>query len=741
MTISAKTTRVLFNCDGVTTVFPIGIQAYNAVDFEVILTAPAGSGGAQTVLVLNSAYSMAQSGTMNPQQWTLTTLGAIPYAAGYTLQVILRPVQTQLTQYVQGQAFPSAAVQANVDRLTEMVLALQDQVNRALFAPDGDVAPGMALPPAGARALMYQAYDANGNSLLTAALPGTANTAASLGPLMNPRTPAEIAAGVFPLTANQIFAAGNVYRYGAVGGGAADDSAAFATAALVSGTHPMLIPEIAGGYKIVTPFVLPANASMIGLGRPLLFATVNGTGIVSATGVGGEITIQGILFAGTSSSTVPLTGFGGFAAANSGLLTVSNCSDVRVLDCEFATFYNGLTIQGCTRAWVHRGRVSAFQFIGVNVAWTGYFEIEFNDIGPCTQAAGVVAYGVSCTGNSAGGQPNNRSSVSFNRIHDIPSWDAIGSHDFDGLRIIGNDCRNVRHGIDLGHLLNTNICQNFTIANNYIEGTTTDTWGGAAAEIGAILVEGFDATHRVLGGTITGNTVRGFFNAAGMVGGGFGAGCICVANADDVNVTGNAVTGCGTAATPQATGIYLSGTCNRLSITGNSLQGGAFNRGGIRTNALTFDVLTIVGNSGIYTTNTTNHVAVLSSTGGLLNVNSNPTNSVLPYLESATATTGTSNATLAGSGNAATAVTNGSTIPTAFGLVRCTVAGASTGNILTAGIAPGQECTVFNNSGANSITMAAAGASNVADGVGCIIAANTYKRFIWNADTNLWYHS
>ena len=152
MTIAASTTRVSFACDGTTTVFPVNIQAYLATDFTVILTAPSSAGGGETTLVLNSAYSMVSSGTLAPPWWTLTTLGGTPYASGYSLQVILEPAQTQVTQYVQGQAFPSAAVQQNFDRLTQMVIRLQDQINRTVIAPDGDVSPVMLLPSAAARA-------------------------------------------------------------------------------------------------------------------------------------------------------------------------------------------------------------------------------------------------------------------------------------------------------------------------------------------------------------------------------------------------------------------------------------------------------------------------------------------------------------------------------------------------------------------------------------------------------------
>lgn len=177
MTIeSANEARVSLACDGVTKIFPINAQAYLDTDFEVILTAPASSGGAQTTLVLNSDYSMATSGTDNPPKWTLTTLAVLPYASGYTLQAIVAPVTDQQTQYVQGQQFPSAAVQENLDRLTQMVQRLADQISRAPHAPDGDLSPAMVLPNSIQRASMVQGFDPYGNVIVydPAALAGVA---------------------------------------------------------------------------------------------------------------------------------------------------------------------------------------------------------------------------------------------------------------------------------------------------------------------------------------------------------------------------------------------------------------------------------------------------------------------------------------------------------------------------------------------------------------------------------------
>jgi hypothetical protein len=256
MTIGSTVARSSYLCDGVTTVFPVPIQGYLAGDFTVILTTPA---GVETTLVLNSDYGLVASGTLAPPAWTMTTLAATPFPAGDQLQVFINPLVEQQTQFVQGQAFPSLAVQTAFDRLTQMVQRVFDRISRMIGAPDGDNSPGMLLPTAALRALMYLAFDANGNVLLTAALPGTANTIASLGPILNPITAAEIALGYVPV--NQQYPAGYVDRYATnTAPGTTDMSSAFSKAAQVAGR---------GGCKVrwgaTFPYRLnsPVNCTLI----------------------------------------------------------------------------------------------------------------------------------------------------------------------------------------------------------------------------------------------------------------------------------------------------------------------------------------------------------------------------------------------------------------------------------------------------------------------------------------------
>ena len=99
---------------------------------------------------------------------------------------------------------------------------------------------------------------------------------------------------------------------------------------------------------------------------------------------------------------------------------------------------------------------------------------------------------------------------------------------------------------------------------------------------------------------------------------------------------------------------------------------------------------------------------------------------------------------LGSSSSAAQALTaNGQTISLGGNqIVRVAPTGAYTGVILGKGSQINYQVTVINESAsADTITMAASGTSNIADGTSCVIAGLTQKTFYWDIGTSLWYHS
>lgn len=88
----------------------------------------------------------------------------------------------------------------------------------------------------------------------------------------------------------------------------------------------------------------------------------------------------------------------------------------------------------------------------------------------------------------------------------------------------------------------------------------------------------------------------------------------------------------------------------------------------------------------------------------------------------------------------ATPSSNGTIATSGVSVARVNPSGAVTGMILGAGAQGGQQVQVVNES-SNTLTFAASGTSNVADGVSDVIAANAAKEFVWDSGTSLWYPS
>jgi hypothetical protein len=88
----------------------------------------------------------------------------------------------------------------------------------------------------------------------------------------------------------------------------------------------------------------------------------------------------------------------------------------------------------------------------------------------------------------------------------------------------------------------------------------------------------------------------------------------------------------------------------------------------------------------------------------------------------------------------AQALSNGTTITLnlAYAAIPLTATAAVTGIILAAAANSGQTVTLINQS-AYTVTFAASGTSNVADGTGDVIAAGTAGQYVWDGSTSLWY--
>ena len=383
MTIGTSVPRLSFNCDGSTKSFPVPLQAYQSNDFNVLLTTPA---GVETALVLNSDYSLAPSSTDAPPKWTLTTLAGNAFPTGDVLQIFVNPVQSQQTQYVQGQAFPSLAVQTNMDRLTQMVQRLQDQLNRSIRAPDGDVAPVMLLASAAARASTGLVFDPNGN-LTYGVIPSTTFTQALfnaflLGSPPFAITPQEIAASVTPTNLN--YPPGDVRRNGAILDGVTDCVAAMVQACAVGGNISVLGPMALASASLAA---LPNQAITLKPGTKIIGIPGSGAVITGTTACNvfystdvSNIEFQDFFCTGNGGSGVATTATGYFWYIKCTAAATKTANDLKFIRGGLSNF-GGLY-------WVYVDNTAAVSFALQGFVCDG--SVFFSFLGNCQQPSPIT---------------------------------------------------------------------------------------------------------------------------------------------------------------------------------------------------------------------------------------------------------------------------------------------------------------------------------------------------------------
>lgn len=330
MTVSTTQVRVPYTGDGTSVIFPIPFPFYLATDLLVLLA------GAP----ISSGYSISGGGGS-----TGTLAMSSAPGAGINLQVVLNAPLTQIVNLVDGTAFPSATLDQVSDRAIQVSQRLHDQISRSIRAPDGDSAPLMLLPSAAVRASQALMLDSNGN--ITTGVPNTqVITTDLLAPFLNlQKTSAESASGV--TVVNPGFAPNNVKRYGAVGDGVTDDTAALQAAlnyAGFAGLTGLFFPQ--GNYIASSNIAIPGiNITLYGEGvwASQITSKVTGspadslfTWTANAGGTSGQfLQVQGLRFNGNG-----LTGASGNGNCFSliGDLSVTFANFVTFRDCEFASF-------------------------------------------------------------------------------------------------------------------------------------------------------------------------------------------------------------------------------------------------------------------------------------------------------------------------------------------------------------------------------------------------------------------
>jgi hypothetical protein len=342
------------------------------------------------------------------------------------------------------------------------------------------------------------------------------------------------------------------------------------------------------------------------------------------------VSITGFTLIGAGSATQP-PGHDTWAA----ITFETSGANIRVTGNTISGFYNGITATSIGGVTIRDNDVSSFLVYGVLTSVSDDFHIDNNVIHDSDQTGAANSYGISASGGRPGSLQSNNTIVA-NKIRNIEAWDGIMTHDCDGLLIALNDIRGVRNGLDIGANGAGNYADKVTVVGNYIEGTATDTWSGAAAFNAGIGILGVDAGTAARNVSVVGNVVKGFnvFNTGSQAAGG-----IVLIYVDGVTVSGNRVYDTGTFANT-AGGIVVNGAAAGVTLSGNSVKTGNGLPPVLLVN-VTGDSLAVTGNHLVDGNGTAYAVRVSGTTLSMLNVVGNSTSASSPFLATTSTITGT----------------------------------------------------------------------------------------------------
>lgn len=260
MTLSTTASKASYAGDGLTVAFAVPFRFLEDSHIEAVLRDPV---GAETIWTLNTEYTL--SGAGNSAGGTLSVITSpTDHTPGAGEALILRRVvpETQETDYPEGGAFPAAAHEQALDKLTMLVQQHSEEIDRSLQLPVSSPLTDILVPEPGASGVIR--WNADGDGLETAAVSDLA--------LDIPAIVTDPAIGdsfVYDGTrwVNQPADALNIRTFGAVGDGVTDDTAAIQAAidaAWNVGGNTVFVPK--GTYLVTSQVVLGKGVRLVGAG-------------------------------------------------------------------------------------------------------------------------------------------------------------------------------------------------------------------------------------------------------------------------------------------------------------------------------------------------------------------------------------------------------------------------------------------------------------------------------------------
>lgn len=257
MTLSTTANKVSYAGDGATVSFAIPFLFLENGHVEAILRDAA---GAEATWALNTQFGLSGAGAASGGTLTVSTSPTDYTPANGETLVIRRVVpETQDTDYPEGGAFPAAAHEQALDKLTMLTQQHSEEIGRSLLLPVSSALADITMPEPGASELVR--WNAAGTALETV---GIADLSLGIPAEITTPTLGDTLVYDGTLWANRAHSVINLRDYGAVGDGSTDDTAAITSwlAAIASTGKTGYVPK--GVYVDTLARTITTNISIVG---------------------------------------------------------------------------------------------------------------------------------------------------------------------------------------------------------------------------------------------------------------------------------------------------------------------------------------------------------------------------------------------------------------------------------------------------------------------------------------------
>ena len=707
MTLPATTRRSpVYLGNGAVTTFPFTFKVFATTDIQVRLTSAA---GVLTTAMLGTDYSVVLNAdqTVSPGGTIVYPVTGSPLAVGASLVAIGNLPYDQTLALPAGGNFNPVAIERGIDRATMQMQQIAELAGRAVRAPAGEALAD--LPAAAVRANLLLSFDSTGQPATVAAASGTATALSlALAASTGSSTVGHVALGsgaVARTAQSKLRERISVVDFGAVadwnGTTGTDNAAAFNAAInyLFSvGGGILWVPR--GFYRIASALNFAGTGAVGRFGNTPI--VVQGEGMPNAFDTGSWTTYGGSWIIGqTGTWIVDCTGIQYLSFDNIGFRGMGTGASNKGILCARSTIVNfshDISFRKCV-VWIDTAP-AATAIGGIAIANNG---AETFVIEQCWLYADTPF------------------AITFNNAQDL-NFSSVYATIQSSAPYNSSTMMNIR---------NTTF-QALTGYGTYIQGADnvffdTCIWSraGGTANAGIRFLSGQTGQAHCQDIRITGQ-VENFPSA------------VRIDDPQMWNIDIDVLMPSPTAEYVSAGGVILNNfKLNVHNAFGSTVQScfncsAASSMNGGEISVYAGGSVTANNNLGTTGTFIRGHNADVSGNLGLLSGSS--------YLAA-----GTLGVTLGGSAGGNQSVTSpalgtGGTISIASVVSRVNPAAAVTGVILPSGAMPGQQVTVLNES-TFSITMAATATSRVADGVACVIAAQTTKTFTWDSGAPAWFHN